>query len=260
MILSSNTLASFLTVFVYVCVQYMYVCVCARARVCDEWASARRRSLGGLGSICLSVSCQHCQWLTTSSTHSTSLFITTHVTHMRVRAQSSKHARMCARAYTHTHTHTQDILFHYGRRPHWGQSGVGRQRGEREMGGKEMDGCSINTEPHMHLQPLFSFRNISRPFSISEHLSIFLLHVVYLSSVSSYFLTSLHPLSTGLLTTLDLHNVFLPPGQCLCVCVCFRYLRYWTSLSSGQSERTRVPRRRSVGGERFSLAATGVVQ
>lgn len=43
---------------------------------CDEWAGARRRSLGGLGSICLSVSCQCCQWLTTSSTHSTSLFIT----------------------------------------------------------------------------------------------------------------------------------------------------------------------------------------
>ncbi len=124
--------------FVPVSKVYSCMCVCVRmcvnvsvcVSVCDEWASARRRSLGGLGSICLSVSCQHCQWLTTSSTHSTSLFITTHVTYMRVRVQLSEH--------THTHIHTQDILFHYGRSPYWGQSGVGRQRGETET--RERDG------------------------------------------------------------------------------------------------------------------------
>lgn len=67
---------------------WMRVCVC-----CDEWAGARWRSLGGLGSICLSVSCQHCQWLTSSSTHSTSLFITPRVTHMRVHVHWSMQAR-----------------------------------------------------------------------------------------------------------------------------------------------------------------------
>lgn len=150
MILSSNTLAGPLTVYARACA-YAHVFVCACVRVCDEWAGARQCSLGGLGSICLSVSCQHCQWLTTSSTHSTSLFITTHVTHMRVRAQPSKHTKR-------TRTHTQDILFHYGRRPHWGQSGVGRQRGERERDG-ERDGWAQHKRWSTHASPASSFHS-----------------------------------------------------------------------------------------------------
>lgn len=77
-----------------------------------------------------------------------------------------------------------------------------------------MDGPSINTESHMHLQPLFSFHSISLlPFYITEHLSVSpTTFFISLSSMYFYFLTSLHSLSGGLLTALNLIGVALPPG------------------------------------------------
>ena len=201
-------------VCVSVCV-CVCLCVCVCVCVCDEWASARRRSLGGLGSICLSVSCQHCQWLTTSSTHSTSLFITTHVTHMRVHVQSSEHAYTCTQACAQTHKrHPFSLWWTSTSGTVWSWMAVRWERGG------EMFGCSINTEPHMQLRPLNVF-------------------CIFLCVFRSLLCSLAFPLSSSVSCTL-----------CVCVSVC---VRHWPSLSSGQSDRTRFPQRCTVGGERWLL-------
>lgn len=239
MILSSNTLASVHTVCVWICAVCFYVhgCLC----LCDEWSGARSCSLGGLGSICLSVSCQHCQWLTTSSTHSTSLFITKHVTHMRVHAQ------------THSHNASFFIMVdvHTGDSPELERREVTDSR-------REMNGCR-KTRTTRISKHSFQSKIYFLLFPLIEHLSTFLIYVLSQSSLRS-FLTFPHAVGSGLPTSLDLLSVLFPE-VCGCVCVGFTYLGYWPGLASGQSQQTTVSQRGIVGGEkRLLLAATVVVQ
>lgn len=190
MIWSSNPLASLLTIFVLgMWTEPVRACACVawrawRACVCDEWAGARQRSLGGLGSICLSVSCQRCQWLTTSSTHSTSLFITTRITHMRVRA--------CPRTCAHTKAApTRGILFHYIRRP---------QRNGVELEGREVREYHREKDGWVKHKPRTP-RAFSAILSITQYLLSILYHWASFHTFSScpflVFSSPSNPSTTG---------------------------------------------------------------
>lgn len=94
----------------------------------------------------------------------------------------TRHTHACARAVGQTHMHTYTHTYRHPFSLRW-MSTPGTvwswkaERWGRHMG-REMDGCSINTEPHMHLSPS---HNKSRPFSITEHLSIVSFYVLSIS-------------------------------------------------------------------------------
>lgn len=164
--------------------------------------------------------------------HTQHILIHYHTRHTHASARGVKQTHVWP--HVQTHTHTRDILFHYGRRAHWGQSGVGRQKGERETGRRKrwMDGCCINTEPNTQLQTHFSCSNFSHTSSFTK-----LLPVPFGTSCFSDPLWSLEQQT--------LSNTWpplrLPPSRPVSVSCCSGYLKYWSSLSSGQSEQTRVP-------------------